>query len=41
MYYVDLKDKDPNELGHEGMLKAIQEADQISFFDLIKYKMNL
>ena len=41
VYYVDLKDKDPNETGYEGMLEAIDNATQITFFDLIKYKMNI
>ena len=41
VYYVNLQDKDPNETGHEGMLKALENAKQISFFDLIQFKMNL
>lgn len=39
--YVDLKDKDPNETGYEAMLEAIENAQEITFFDLIKYKMNI
>lgn len=41
VYYVNLYDKDPNETGHEGMLRALENAKQISFFDLIQFKMNL
>lgn len=41
VYYVNLKDKDPNEMGHEAMLQAMKDANQISFFDLIQFKMNL
>lgn len=38
--YTNLGDKDPNETGHPQMLKAIHNAHEITFFDLIKYKMN-
>tara|TARA_S200002703_G_C3773564_1_gene238153 strand:- start:626 stop:1384 length:759 start_codon:yes stop_codon:yes gene_type:complete len=38
--YTDLQ-CDPNETGHIGMLNAIKDAKEITFFDLIKYKMNI
>jgi hypothetical protein len=41
VYYTDLKDKDPNETGYKGMLDMLEQAQQLSFFDLIKYKMNI
>ena len=41
VYYTDLKDKDPNETGYKGMLSILEQAKQLSFFDLIKYKMNI
>ena len=41
VYYVQLNDKDPNEMGYEGMVNAINNAKEITFFDLIQYKMSI
>jgi hypothetical protein len=39
--YVELNTKDPNETGYPCMIDAISEANQITFFDLIQYKINI
>ncbi len=39
--YTNLGEKDPNEAGHTQMLEAINNAQEVTFFDLIKYKMNI
>ena len=41
VHYVDLKDKDPNEAGYVDMLNLIDNSQEVSFFDLIKYKMSI
>ena len=41
VYYVELGNKDPNETKYKGMVLAIENAKQITFFDLIRYKINL
>lgn len=41
IHYTDLGQSDPNETGHIGMLEAVSNAKEITFFDLIKYKMNI
>ena len=41
VYYVDLGNKDPNETQYQGMVLAMQNAKQITFFDLIRYKINI
>jgi hypothetical protein len=39
--YVELNTKDPNETGYPRMIDAISGANQITFFDLIQYKINI
>lgn len=39
--YVQLNSKDPNETGYPSMIEAINNAQQITFFDLIQYKINI
>lgn len=39
--YVELNTKDPNETGYPRMIDAIGVANQITFFDLIQYKINI
>ena len=41
VHYVELGSKDPNEMGYHNMIDAIGEAREITFFDLIQYKMTL
>jgi hypothetical protein len=41
VYFVDLQEKDPNEIGFERMIKIIKETKPLSFADLIKYKLNI
>jgi hypothetical protein len=41
VYYVELNAKDPNEKGYKPMIEAINSAQQITFFDLIQYKINI
>jgi hypothetical protein len=41
VYFVDLDEKDPNEIGFERMVKIIKETKPLSFGDLIKYKLNI
>jgi transcription elongation factor Elf1 len=41
VHYVELGSKDPNEMGYQNMIDAIGEAREITFFDLIQYKMTL
>lgn len=41
VHYVQLNDKDPNELGYRGMIDYVTNAKLMSFFDVIRYKMNL
>jgi DNA primase len=39
VYLINLKDKDPSETGYSKMAEAINNAQPVTFFDLIKYKM--
>ena len=41
VHYVQLDSRDPNELGYRGMVEYIGNAKLMSFFDVIRYKMNL
>lgn len=41
VHYVQLNDKDPNELGYRGMIDYVENAKVMSFFDVIRYKINL
>jgi len=41
VHYVELNSKDPNEMGYEDMIEAINTARKVSFFDLIQYKINI
>jgi len=39
VFMVNLEDKDPSEVGFEGMQRAIQNAQPISFQDVIAMKL--
>ena len=41
VYFVNLQEKDPNEIGFEPMIKIIKETKPLSFSDLIRYKLNI
>jgi DNA primase len=41
VYFVNLQEKDPNEIGFERMVHIIKNTKPLSFSDLIKYKLNL
>mgnify|MGYP003632575697 CR=1 FL=1 len=41
VHYVDLKDKDPNETGYKNMIELVEGSQEITFFDLIKYKISI
>jgi DNA primase len=41
VYYVNLGSKDPSETGYQGMLEAIERSKEVSFFDLMQYKLGL
>ena len=39
VYFVDLKQKDPAEIGFEGMIDLIKESKQLTFSKFIEYKL--
>ena len=41
VYLVDLKDKDPSEMGFEKFTKLVHEAEQLSLGELIYKKLEL
>jgi DNA primase len=41
VYFVNLEDKDPNEIGFEKMVHIIKNTKPLSFSDLIKYRLNI
>jgi DNA primase len=41
VYFVNLEEKDPNEIGFERMIHIIKKTKPLTFSDLIKYKLNL
>jgi transcription elongation factor Elf1 len=41
VYFVDLNEKDPAEIGFEGMCKLIKESTQLTEYDLLKMKVLL
>jgi DNA primase len=41
VYFVNLEEKDPNEIGFARMVHIIKNTEPLSFSDLIKYKINL
>lgn len=41
VYFVNLEEKDPNEIGFERMVHIIKNTKPLSFSDLIKYKLNI
>jgi DNA primase len=41
VYFVNLEEKDPNEIGFEKMVHIIKNTKPLSFSDLIKYRLNI
>ena len=41
VYFVNLEEKDPNEIGFENMITIIKNTKPLSFSDLIRYKLNI
>lgn len=41
VYFVNLQDKDPSEIGFEKMCKVISDTKPLTFLDLIQYKLAL
>ncbi len=40
VYFVDLPEKDPSDLGFEKVIPLLKETKKMKFSDLIKYKLN-
>jgi hypothetical protein len=41
VFFVDMSDKDPSEMGFANFTKFVQQAQEMTFSDLLKYKLQL
>ena len=41
VFFVDMSDKDPSEIGFANFTKFVQQAQEMTFSDLLKYKLQL
>jgi hypothetical protein len=40
VYLVDMQDKDPSEMGFENFTRYVQQAEEMDFGKLLRYKLS-